>query len=217
MESVNTARNTVKRLPQRAVYEREMINKIIDEALVCHIGFADENQPFVIPTIHARQSERLLFHGLKGGRMLDYIKAGNEICVTITLVDGIVLARSAFHHSMSYRSVVLFGSGSVIEDDAEKLEALRVITEHVVPGRWAEVRHPNAKELKATTVCCMDITDASAKIRDSLPRDDKEDYELPVWAGYIPLALQATAPVADPGLANNFPPPDYAINYNRGG
>ena len=216
MNTGDSKRNIVKRKPDRAFYDRDVINNIIDEALVCHIGFSIEGQPYVIPTIHARQGDRLLFHGLKGGRMLDHIKSGNDLCVTITLVDGIVLARSAFHHSMSYRSVVLFGTGAVIEDDLEKLEALRIITEHVVPGRWKDARPPDARELKATLVGAMVIADASAKIRDGLVQDDDEDFQLPVWAGCIPLRLQASAPVADPDLRKNLQIPEYALNYIRG-
>ena len=208
-------RNTVKRLPKRAVYDRDIINKILDEALVCHVSIADGKQPFVIPTIHARQGNCLLFHGLKGGRLLQHIRSGKELCVAVTLLDGIVLARSAFHHSISYRSAVLFGTGSLVEDNQEKLEALRIISEHVVPGRWKDVRPPNEKELKKTTVVSMTIVDASAKVRDGIPNDEIEDYALPIWAGCIPLKLEALTPYDDPKLIEGMKPPEYAVRYKR--
>lgn len=209
------ARHTVRRLAERADYDRETVYAIIDEALVCHVGIADGPQPFVIPTLHARDGDRLLFHGLKGGRLLKHIQAGNEICVAITLLDAIVLARSAFHHSMGFRSAVLFGTGTLIEDPQEKLEALRTFSEHIVPGRWDDARAPNDKELRMTSVVALSIADASAKIRGLHPSDDEEDYALPVWAGHIPLELTAGAPVDDPKLAGGLEAPAYARGYRR--
>ena len=209
-------RHAVRRKPKRANYDREMINQIIDESLVCHVGIMNAEQPFVIPTIHARKDEHLLFHGLKGGRLLEHIRSGKELCVAITIADGLVLARSALHHSMSYRSVVLFGTGTLIKNEQEKLEALRTISEHIIPGRWKDVRPPNDKELKMTSVVSMSIVDASAKIRDAIPNDDYEDYALPVWAGFIPLKLQALTPVADPQVIKDIKTPEYAVNYERG-
>jgi len=211
------ARHEVRRLPDRAAYDRATIDAIIDEALICHVGIAVDGQPFVIPTIHAREGDTLLFHGLKGGRLLEAIASGAEICVTITLLDGLVLARTAFHHSMGYRSVVLFGRGRLIEDDAEKLAALERLSEHVVPGRWREVRAPNAKELKMTSVVAMPIEAASAKRRDCIPRDDAEDLDFPVWAGHIPLALTPGSAVTAADLTVEAGVPDYVLHYRRGG
>lgn len=209
-------RHTVRRLAERADYDRETVYRIIDEALICHVGIADGEQPFVIPTLHARDGDRLLFHGLKGGRLLKHIQAGREICVAITLVDGIVLARSAFHHSMGFRSAVLFGTGALIEDDTEKLAALRAFSEHIVPGRWDDVRAPNDKELRMTSVVALSIADASAKIRNNHPSDDDEDYALPIWAGHIPLELTASEPVDDPKLRSGLAAPAYTRGYRRG-
>lgn len=209
-------RHEVRRIPGRASYDEARIHSIIDEALICHVGLADGDQPFVIPTIHARDGNRLLMHGLKGGRLLQAIASGAQICVTITLIDGLVVARSAFHHSMGYRSVVLFGSGSVIDDADEKLAALERITNHIVPGRWDDARPPNAKELKQTTVVALPIDAASAKSRDLLPSDDEEDYALPIWAGYVPLRLTAGTPAIDPKQQVDVPMPDYIRHYRRG-
>jgi nitroimidazol reductase NimA-like FMN-containing flavoprotein (pyridoxamine 5'-phosphate oxidase superfamily) len=211
----NKQRHEVRRLPERATYDRDTVNAIIDEALICHVGIADGGQPFVLPTIHARDGDTLLFHGLKGGRLLRAIASGAEICVAITLLDGLVLARSAFHHSMGYRSVVLFGRGRVIEDEAGKLAALERLTEHVVPGRWADARPPNAKELKMTTVVAMPIDAASAKQRDLLPKDDAADYALPIWAGYVPLPQTPGTAVTDPEQQVAVEMPDYVANYRR--
>ncbi len=213
--SKSKPRHEVRRLPGRAGYDRDSVNAIIDEALICHVAIAEGEQPFVIPTIHARDGDTLLFHGLKGGRLLQAIASGAEICVAITLLDGLVLARSAFNHSMGYRSVVLFGKGRVIEDEAARLAALERLTEHVVPGRWADARPPNAKELKMTTVVAMSIDAASVKQRDLLPKDDEEDYALPIWAGYLPLPQTAGAPVTDPKQRVALDVPDYLARYRR--
>lgn len=213
--STEKSRSTVRRLPKRASYAREDIDAIIDEALVCHVGLADNSEPVVIPTIHARDGDRLLLHGLKGGRLLKHIEAGNEVCVAITLLDGVVLARSAFHHSLNYRSVVLFGKGEVITDDAQKIEALRRITEHIVPGRWQDTRPPSPKELKVTTVVAIGIEEASAKVRTGGPIDDEADHALPFWAGVVPLRLVAGEPEDDDRLAPGATAPGYAASYAR--
>ena len=210
-----TERHEVRRLAERANYDSDTIHTIIDEALICHVAIADGDQPFVIPTIHARDGEHLLFHGLKGGRLLKAIASGAEICVSITLLDALVVARSAFHHSMGFRSVVLFGRGEVIEDEAAKLAALETLTNHVVPGRWADARPPNAKELKQTQVVRMHIDAASAKMRGLPPVDDEADHALPIWAGHIPLRLEAGEAVPAEDLREGIEMPDYVRNYQR--
>jgi uncharacterized protein len=202
-----TPRTELHRLPKRGVYDRDAIHRILDEAFLCHVGFAVHGQPYVIPTSFGRSGDRLLIHGASTSRMLDTLRGGVPACVTVTLVDGLVLARSAFHHSMNYRSVVLLGTAVEIQDPAEKLDALRIITEHVAPGRWAQVRPPSAQELKATSVLVMPISEASAKVRMGPPIDDPEDLSLPCWAGEIPLRLAALAPVPDPQLAPGIAPP----------
>ncbi len=181
-----TQRTKVKRIPKRGVFDRETINSILDEAFICHVGFAVENQTFVIPTAYARDGENLIIHGSAASRMMRDLSKGIDVCVTITIVDGLVLARSAFHHSMNYRSVVIFGKAEIVTDEDEKNDALFAFTEHLIKGRWNEVREPNSKELKGTTVLRLPITEASAKIRTGDPVDDAEDYELNVWAGVIP-------------------------------
>ena len=178
-----TEKTKVKRLPKRGVYERETINKILDEAFICHVGFVVENQPFVIPTSFARIDDHLVIHGSAASRMMRRLSKEIDVCVTVTLIDGLVLARSAFHHSMNYRSVVVFGKAKIIEDKGEKYEALKAFTEHIAPDRWSEVRPPTENELKATTVLSLPLTEASAKIRTGNPVDDEEDYALDVWAG----------------------------------
>jgi hypothetical protein len=211
-----TARTKLKRLPKRGCAERETIYQILDEALVCHVGFTVDDQPYVIPTGYARDGDRLLIHGSAASRMLRALAWEAEVCVTVTLLDGLVLARSAFHHSMNYRSVVLFGKARVVSGKQEKLEALRAFTEHIVPGRWKDVRPPTEKELEATLVLSLDIDEASAKIREGAPVDDEADYELDVWAGVIPLRLTAGTPVDDAKLNEGVTVPLYAANYRRG-
>jgi len=195
-----TTRTTLKRLPQRGHFDREQINRILDEGFVCHIGFVADGQPFVIPTGYARMEDKLIIHGSQASRMLRTLGKGIEVCVTVTLIDGLVLARSAFHHSMNYRSVVILGRAAAIEDRQDKLEALRALSEHIIPGRWNDVREPSQAELQQTTVLSLPIDEASAKIRTGPPIDDEEDYELAVWAGVIPLRLIADPPIADPRL-----------------
>jgi uncharacterized protein len=210
-----TARTTLKRLPQRGDYDRELINQILDEGFICHVGFVVDDEPFVIPTGYARVDDKLFIHGSQASRMLRALEKGIEVCVTVTLIDGLVLARSAFHHSMNYRSVVVFGRATVVDDRAEKMAALLALSEHMIPGRWADVRAPHERELQLTTVLCLPLTEASAKVRTGPPLDDEEDYEMDVWAGVIPLRLIAEAPLDDPRLPAEIAAPDYARRYDR--
>ncbi len=208
-------RTTLKRLSQRGSYDREVIDQILDEGFICHVGFTTEGRPFVIPTGYARMGDSLVIHGSQASRMLRTLGEGIDVCVTVTLIDGLVLARSAFNHSMNYRSVVVFGRATVVDDSAAKIAALRALSEHMVPGRWDDVRAPNERELQQTTVLSLPLTEASAKVRTGPPLDDEEDYELPVWAGVIPLKLAAEAPLGDPRATGNSQPPRYAIEYSR--
>lgn len=210
-----TPRTTVQRLPKRAAYDRAAVEAILDEALVCHIGFVVDGQPFVIPTIHARVEGRLYVHGSAASRMLRALGEGPQVCVTVTIVDGLVLARSAFHHSMNYRSVVVLGRARFVTDPAEKVAALEAVVEHVVPGRSREVRAPNEKEILATSVLRLDLAEVSAKVRSGPPVDDPEDMALGCWAGEVPLRLIAQAPVPDPQLRAGIEPTATARDYNR--
>ena len=211
-----TSRNTIKRLPKRSHYDPETIYSILDEALICHVAFLQDNQPFVIPSLFARLENNLLLHGAKASRLIQYIQAGGQVSIAVSLVDGLVIARSVFHHSVNYRSVVLFGQGKLIDDPAEKMRALEVITEHILPGRWAEARSPSRKEMNATSVVSVPIESASAKIRTGPPADDEADYQMHLWAGVLPLSLQALAPIADPLLSGDPPVPPYVTGYRRG-
>ena len=210
-----TERTTVKRLPKRGVYDRETVYAILDEGFVCHVGFAIDGSPYVIPTGYGRDGDVLYIHGSAASRMLRVLEQGVQVCVSVTLIDGLVLARSAFHHSMNYRSVVVFGTASVVLEDEEKLKALRAFSEQVIPGRWNEVREPDQNELKATLVLKLPLTEASAKVRTGPPLDDAPDYALAVWAGELPLHLKAEAPIPDPRLPRGIDPPDYALRYAR--
>jgi hypothetical protein len=212
-----TERTTLRRLPKRGVFDRDLVYQILDEGFICHVGFAVDGQPFVIPTGYARVDEKLYLHGSQASRMLRTLSKGIDVCVTVTLIDGLVLARSAFHHSVNYRSVVMLGQAAVVADQAEKLAALRAFSEHVVAGRWADVREPTEQELKATVVLSLPLVEVSAKVRTGPPLDDDEDYALPVWAGVIPLSLKAGAPVADPRLPAGIEVPPYAHEYKRQG
>jgi nitroimidazol reductase NimA-like FMN-containing flavoprotein (pyridoxamine 5'-phosphate oxidase superfamily) len=212
-----TKRTTLKRLPQRAQYDREAVYLILDEGFICHLGFVVEDQPFVIPTGYARVAERIYVHGSQASRMLRTLSKGIDMCLTVTLVDGLVLARSAFHHSMNYRSVVIFGKATIVDERSEKLAALRALSEHMIPGRWDDVRKPNEQEMKATTVLSLPLTEASAKVRTGPPIDDEDDYALPVWAGVVPLGLIAGEPIADPRLLDGLSVPGYAAEYERRG
>jgi hypothetical protein len=211
-----TGRVRVRRLPKRAAYDRATIHAILDEALVCHLGFVHADQPFVLPTLHARIGDLVYVHGSSASRMLGKLAEGVAVCITVTLIDGLVLARSAFHHSVNYRSVVLLGTARSVTDADEKLAALHAFTEQIVPGRWADIRPPTPQELKATSVLCLPLEEASAKVRTGPPVDDEEDYALHVWAGVLPLRLQALAPVADPQLTPGLCPPGYVTAYHRG-
>ena len=208
-----TPRSALKRLPARASYERERIYRILDEGLVCHMGFSHEGSPFVIPTGYARVGDELYVHGSAASRTLRALAGGLEVCVTVTLLDGLVLARSAFHHSMNYRSVVVFGRAVPILEPAAKLAALRAIVEQLVPERWDQVRPPTAQELKGTVVLALPLTEASAKIRSGPALDDEEDYALPVWAGVIPLRLTASPPIDDPRVALGSAPATSVTDY----
>jgi len=210
-----TERTRVVREPHRGSHDREVIYKILDEEFVCHVGFTVDGQPFVIPTMFARVGDSIYFHGSAASRMLRSLSGGLAVCLTVTLVDGLVLARSVFNHSMNYRSVVALGHATLLDEPAEKLAALRAFTEKILPGRWNEARQPNEKELKATSILRLPLTEVSAKLRVGPVEDDAPDYELPVWAGLIPLTLVPGAPVRDERCDPAIPVPPYAANYTR--
>ena len=210
-----TPRTQVRRLAKRGVYDRDAVHAILDEAFICHVGFLVEGRPVVIPTAYGRAGEQLYVHGSAASRMLHTIGEGLPVCVTVTLVDGLVLARSAFHHSVNYRSVVIFGTARELTDPGDKNEALRVISEHVIAGRWDAVRPPNAKELKATSVLAIDLEEVSAKVRTGPPIDDEEDYAIPVWAGVLPFTLAKGKPVPDERLAEGAKLPKHVSGYRR--
>jgi uncharacterized protein len=211
-----TRRTQVMRLPKRGDYSEETILGILDAGFLCHVGFVADGQPFVIPTGYGRVDNILYIHGSAASRMLRTLAGGIEVCVTVTLLDGLVLARSAFHHSMNYRSVVLFGTATLVESAEEKDAALRAISEQIVPGRWDDVRLPNEQELKATKVLALPITEASAKVRTGPPLDDEEDYELPIWAGVLPLKVHPGEPVPDPRLISKVQSvPEYLLDYSK--
>jgi nitroimidazol reductase NimA-like FMN-containing flavoprotein (pyridoxamine 5'-phosphate oxidase superfamily) len=203
----------VKRHPERGDYDRETIDAILDEALICHVGFVADGQPYVIPTIHARDGDTLYLHGSPASRMLRNLAEGIDLCVTVTLLDGLVLARSVYNHSMNYRSVVVLGRAHEVTDADEKLRAMHRVVEHIVPGRWDDARKPSAKEIKGTTILAVSLDEASAKIRSGPPKDFDEDLALEVWAGLIPLSLEPSQPVADDGVEGS--PPDYATAYRH--
>ena len=205
----------VVREPHRGVYDRETIDKILDEGFVCHVGFTVEGQPYVIPTMYARVGDAIYFHGSAASRMLRSASAGIAVCITVTIADGLVLARSVFNHSMNYRSVVALGQATLVDTPEEKLAALHAFTEKILPGRWNDARQPNEKELKATSVLRLPLTEVSAKMRVGPVEDDAEDYALPVWAGIVPLHLQADAPLRDDRCDPAIPVPVYAAQYKR--
>jgi len=213
--SLQSQRTTVKRLARRGQYGHETINGIVDEALICHVGFVVHGSPVVIPTIHTRIGETLYFHGSAASRMLRSLRDGIEACVTVTLLDGLVMARSAFHHSMNYRSVVVMGKGREVIEREEKLRVLDALVEHVCAGRVRDVRPPNEAELRQTLVIAMPLTEASAKIRSGPPVDDEGDYSLPIWAGIIPLAVTPSSPIDDERLVGGLTVPEYAARYQR--
>jgi uncharacterized protein len=210
-----TDRTRVVREANRAVYDRQAIYKILDEGFVCHVGFAAEGQPFVIPTMYARVGDSLYFHGSAASRMLRGAGGGTPVCITVTLMDGLVLARSVFNHSMNYRSVVALGTAILIDDPAEKLAALQAFTERLIPGRWNDARQPNEKELKATSILKLSLSEVSAKVRTGDVEDDADDYALSVWAGVIPLRIVADEPIRDARCDTTIPTPAYAVGYKR--
>jgi nitroimidazol reductase NimA-like FMN-containing flavoprotein (pyridoxamine 5'-phosphate oxidase superfamily) len=225
-QALRTDRTTLRQLPQRGSHDRAVIDAILDEALFCHLGFTtprtplsspQDTQPFVLPAIHARVEDRIYVHGSAASRMLRALADGASVCLTATLLDGLVLARSAFHHSMNYRSVVVLGKAQLVVDEAEKLMALRAIVEHVARGRWDEVRTPNEKEMKATAVLSLPLTEASAKVRTGMPVDDEEDFALPVWAGVLPLRLVAGDLVAESRLVSSIAPTPAVVEAARRG
>jgi len=213
MSSNPTPRTRVVRLPQRGVYERDAVNQILDEGLLCHVGFVADGQPFVIPMSYGRDGDVLYIHGSPASRMLRNLEQGVPVCITVTLVDGLVLARATFHHSMNYRSAVILGTATLVDDPAEKLSALRAIVEHIIPHRWDNSRQPNEKELKATSVLRLPINEFSAKVRVGPPVDDAEDYAFPAWAGVIPLELTTGAAIPDDRCEQELPA--YLKNYSR--
>jgi len=210
-----TARTRVTREPERGVYDRAAAYRLLDEAFICHVGFVVDNQPFVIPTGYGRSGDNLYIHGSAASRMLRNLDQGIAVCVTVTLLDGLVLARSIFNHSMNYRSVVVLGTAVAVEDPAEKQQALRALSEHILPGRWKESRQPNERELKATLVMRLPITEFSAKVRTGPPIDNEEDYSFPTWAGVVPLQTVAGSPINDPRLDPKTLVPDYVRSYSR--
>lgn len=214
-DSLRTERTEVHRRPDRGAYDRETIYAILDEGLVCHVGFVFEGTPLVIPTGYGRAKDQLLIHGSSASRMLRALSAGAEACITVTLIDGLVLARSAFKHSMNYRSVMVLAKGALIDEPEAKMKALRLITEHLVPGRWDEVRHPTSQEMRATSVISFSIAEASAKVRTGAPKDDEEDYALPIWAGILPLPFATGSPIADERNQPGVEVPSYIHNYKR--
>jgi nitroimidazol reductase NimA-like FMN-containing flavoprotein (pyridoxamine 5'-phosphate oxidase superfamily) len=210
-----TTRTRVVREPQRAVYDREAINQILDEAFLCHVGFAVDGQPYVIPTSYGRDKNKdvVYIHGSVASRMLRNLNQGLPVCITVTLLDGLVLARSVFNHSMNYRSVVLLGTATLVDDPTEKLAALRALSEHILPNRWDDSRQPNEKELKATSVLRLPIDEFSAKVRVGPPVDDEEDYAFPTWAGVIPLEITSGQPIRDERCQQELP--EYLKHYSR--
>jgi nitroimidazol reductase NimA-like FMN-containing flavoprotein (pyridoxamine 5'-phosphate oxidase superfamily) len=208
-------RTRIVREPVRAVYDRETIYNILDEGIVCHVGFTADGQTFVIPTMYARLGDAIYFHGSAASRMLRGLTAGLNVCITVTLADGIVLARSVFNHSMNYRSVVALGIATIVDEAAEKLKALRGFTEKLLPGRWNDARQPNEKELKATSILRLPLTEVSAKVRTGGVEDDAEDYALQIWAGIVPLRLVAETPVRDERCDLALATPEYALHFGR--
>lgn len=211
-----TDRSRVQRRPRLGHHDRVIVNQILDEALVVHVGFIVDNQPFVIPMGYGRDGDHLYIHGSTASRMLQSLEKGIDMCVTATLLDGIVIARSLFHHEMNYRSVVLFGCATLVEGEDEKIHALTVLSEQIIPGRWEQARKPTTQEVKGTTVLAFPIEEGSAKIRSGEPHDNAEDYVLPIWAGQLPLKLTAGVPTPDPKLSSDIAIPENLTHYHRG-
>jgi hypothetical protein len=210
-----TPRTRLVREADRAVYDRDALYRILDEGFLCHVGFAVEGQPFVIPTSYGRKDDHLYIHGSAASRMLRQMKEGVPVCVTVTLLDGLVLARSIFNHSMNYRSVVVLGKATLVDDPTEKIEALRLLSEHIIPGRWADSRQPNERELKATSVLRVPIEEFSAKVRSGPVIDDEEDYSFPTWAGVVPLEMKVGEPIGDSRMDASVAVPGYLRPYSR--
>ena len=213
--SAASPRSAVRRHPERGSYDRETIDAILDEAIFCHVGFAVDGQPFVIPTIHSRVGDVVYLHGSPASRLLQRIAGPVDVCVTATILDGLVLARSVYNHSMNYRSAVVFGRARAVEEREEKLAALEAVSEHVVRGRWADARSPSEKELAGTRVLAVAIEEASAKVRSGPPSDFEADVPLPIWAGVIPLHVVAGAPETDEQVPEGVRVPAYAVAYER--
>ena len=210
-----TPRTRLVREADRAVYDREAAYRILDEGFLCHVGFVVDGQPFVIPTSYGRKGDSLYIHGSAASRMLRQMKEGVPVCITVTLLDGLVLARSIFNHSMNYRSAVVLGKAMLVDDPVEKIEALRLLSEHIIPGRWADSRQPNERELKATSVLRVPIEEFSAKVRSGPPIDDEDDYSFPTWAGVVPLTIVSEPPISDARLDPAIEAPPYAKRYSR--
>ena len=210
-----TPRTQIRRIPERGVYDRATIDAILDEGFLCHVGFVVEGQPFVIPTGYGRAGDRLYIHGSAASRMVRTLSSGVQVCVTVTLLDGLVLARAAYHHSMNYRSVVVLGTAVEVTDEHERLVALETITEHIIRGRWTDIRPPNPQEVKATRVLRLPIEEVSAKVRTGPPVDDEVDYTLPYWAGVLPMRLQIGEPIPDSRLRPDVPLPAAVRGYRR--
>lgn len=210
-----TPRTRVAREAHRGVYDRETAYRILDEGFLCHVGFVVDGQPFVIPTSYGRKGDSLYIHGSVASRMLRQLKDSVPVCLTVTLVDGLVLARSVFNHSMNYRSVVILGKAALVEDPREKLAALLTISEHIIPGRWADARQPNERELKQTSVLRLPIDEFSSKVRTGPPIDDEDDYSFPTWAGVLPLKMEPRPPIPDPKLDPQREVPEYVEHYSR--
>jgi nitroimidazol reductase NimA-like FMN-containing flavoprotein (pyridoxamine 5'-phosphate oxidase superfamily) len=214
-ELKKTERTTITRLAKRANYDKAVILEILKEGLVCHVSYIHENQPFMLPHLYAVKNDKIYLHGSVGSFMMRALKKEIDLCFSVTLIDGLVLARSAFHHSVNYRSVVLFGKAQLVENEEEKNEALEALTEQVIPGRWADVRQPNVSEMKQTMILSIPLEEASAKIRTGGPGDEEEDYQLDVWAGVLPLKIVTEAPIPDPKMEVVREVPSYVTNYNR--
>jgi len=210
-----TPRTRLVREAERAVYDREAAYRILDEGFLCHVGFVVDGQPFVIPTSYGRKDANLYIHGSAASRMLRQMKEAVPVCVTVTLLDGLVLARSIFNHSMNYRSVVVLGKATLVDDPGEKIEALRLLSEHIIPGRWADSRQPNERELKQTSVLRVPIDEFSAKVRQGPPIDDEADHSFPTWAGVVPLEMKTGLPIDDERLMEGQSVPEYARRYTR--
>jgi nitroimidazol reductase NimA-like FMN-containing flavoprotein (pyridoxamine 5'-phosphate oxidase superfamily) len=210
-----TERSRVRRAPHRAATDPALLHAVLDEALICHVGFVDGDAPVVIPTSYGRDGDVLYLHGSTGSRTMRHLATGAPVCVTVTLLDGLVLARSVMHHSMNYRSAVIFGAARAVTEPAERMHAFEVITEHLVPGRWADARHPNRREAAATAIVALDLTEASVKLRTGGPNDDAQDLDAGTWAGVLPITSHVGAPMADADTPDGVNPPPYATVYRR--